>query len=45
MHSVKKINNGLFLSEHTTQAGFRVTALKQIDKKRHKEKQDGDQQT
>jgi len=43
MYSLKEIDDGLFLSEHTTQAGFSVTALKQIDKKRDEEKQDGDQ--
>jgi hypothetical protein len=44
MYSVKKINDGLFFLEHTTQTGFSVAALEQIDEKRDKEKQDGDQQ-
>ncbi len=44
MYSLKEIDNGLFFSEHTTQAGFRVTPLKQIDEKRDKEKQDRNQQ-
>ena len=43
MYSLKEIDDGLFLSEHTTQAGFCISALKQIDKKRDKKKQDGDQ--
>jgi len=45
MYSVKKINNGLFFPEHTTQTGFCIAALEQIDEKRDKEEQDGDQQT
>jgi len=44
MYPFKEINDGLFLPEHATQTGFSVTALKQIDKKRDEEKQDGDQQ-
>ena len=45
MYSLEEIDNGLFFSEETTQAGFSVTSLKQIDKKRDKEKREGDQQT
>jgi len=44
MYSLKEIDNGFFFFEHTTEAGSCVTALKQIDKKRDKEKEDGDQQ-
>lgn len=39
IYSLKEIDDGLFLSEHTTQASFCIAALKQIDKKRDKEKQ------
>jgi hypothetical protein len=43
VYSLKEINDGLFLSEHTIQSILCISALKQIDKKRDKEKQDGDQ--
>ncbi len=44
MYSLKEADNRLFFSEHTTQVGSCVTVLKQIDEKRDKEEQDGDQQ-
>src|SRR5512139_3268213 len=44
MYSLKEIDDGLFFFEHTTEAGSCVTALEKIDKKRDKEKEDGDQQ-
>ena len=37
----KEFQDGLFLSQRTTQTVLCVTALKQIDKKGDKEKQDG----
>jgi hypothetical protein len=43
MYSLKEIDDGLFLFEHTTQAGSCVTALKQIDKEGDKKKKDSGQ--
>jgi hypothetical protein len=43
LYSLKEIDDGLFLAEHTIQTGSCVTALKQIDKERDKEKQGGGQ--
>jgi hypothetical protein len=43
MYPLKEIDDGLLLSEHTTQVGFCVPALQQIDKERDKEKQGGGQ--
>ncbi len=45
MDPPKEIDNRLLLSEHMIQARFRVTALKQIEKKGDEEKQDGDQKS
>ncbi len=39
----KEIYDRLVLFEHATQAGSRVTALKQVDKKGDEEEEDGDQ--
>jgi len=37
VYSLEEIDNGLFFSEHATQASFCVTSLEQIDEKRDKE--------
>jgi hypothetical protein len=38
VYSLKEIDDGLFLSEHPTQASLCIAALKQIDKKRDEKK-------
>jgi hypothetical protein len=40
MYSLKEIDNGLFLSEHATQACFSITSLNQVDEERDEEEQD-----